>query len=75
MNHAHKHYLDTPNGPTSEGICECGDRRTMLNSVEVSYNPRHRGDSSRARNAARDDLKERTSLAMNVVDGGQARVS
>lgn len=38
MNHAHHFIVDTPNGPTSEGVCkECGATKKFPNFIEESF--------------------------------------
>lgn len=35
--HTHHFKIETPNGPTSEGVCECGERRAFRNSKEAGH--------------------------------------
>lgn len=33
--HAHRFQLGTPNGPTSVGVCACGETRTYTNGQDI----------------------------------------
>ena len=38
MNHAHHYIVDTPNGPTSEGVCKaCGMTKKFPNYIEEYF--------------------------------------
>ena len=53
MDHAHHFDLESPNGPTSEGVCRvCGERRVMPNATENS-NWRQNGKGIHASMGAR----------------------
>ena len=38
MNHAHHYIVDTPNGPTAEGVCKaCGATKKFSNYIEEYF--------------------------------------
>ncbi len=38
VNHAHHYIVDTPNGPTSEGVCKtCGATKRFPNCIEEPF--------------------------------------
>jgi hypothetical protein len=66
--HDHKFMLPPPNGPTAVGICGCGERREMNNSLTWTYNPKMRGNTSRSRSAGREDTGARLGTAIQMLD-------
>ena len=38
MNHRHTFRFPPPNGPTSLGVCACGDIREGVNFIDAGYN-------------------------------------
>lgn len=43
--HVHHFKIEAPNGPTSDGVCECGERRTYKNSDREDDGEAHRYES------------------------------
>jgi len=47
--HVHHYNLEPPDGPTSEGVCRCGDRRTFRNSKDEEAKAAKSGNAEKHR--------------------------